>query len=561
MAFRGNTSNVPCKYFQQGNCKWGNSCKYAHVYANGAGSKQDQASGMTEVELYKSFISPSSFAKIQKNILTDLKESEVIQKRPLASAYSYGLPCGVNLINDRDLSPEELRFKYYEARQKGTLGQYEAEVAAREKDMEKCFQHIRGHPDWAARYLQKGTKELRETGQTTIKSGFIDFPVDLTGQQSGFGAPAASTFGTNPFTQGRSAFGGSNAFGSGATGAFGQAQAQGSGGAFGQGQAQGSSGAFGFGGAAKTNTVNAFGSSNPTTQPAGGVFGKPAFSGISANPASGTAPTNNVFGGGAATGQAMGTGSVFGQAQFGAGPAAGSTTSAFGKPTFGGSSFGQPSFGSQTGSSAFNSNKPPAAGASTNSPFASLQNNNNNTNQSPFGSLQSKPPGGPTASPFGSLQNNQPAAGSPFAGLQNGNSATTNTSTGAFSQMGGGNPSPFAGMNSTNATTTQGTGQFGFNKPTATFGSTTASTGNTTSPFGQANGGSTNVFGSGFNSNPADSTPSRGGAGGHRFVQGLPEEAQLNPDDLDKQTLDQFQASSFILGKVPDIPPPLALIL
>ncbi|QLL31890.1 hypothetical protein HG536_0C00570 [Torulaspora globosa] len=539
MAYRTNTSNVPCKYFQQGNCKWGNSCKYAHVYANSDGSNQAQGSSMSETDLYKSFISPTSMAKIQKVILSDLQESEIFQKSPLASAYSYGVPCGINLINDRDLSPEELRFKYYEARQKGTLSQYEAEVLAREKDMKKCLQHIRDHPDWAARYLQKGTKELRETGHTTLKSGFINFPIDFTGQ-AGFGASGSSSFGINPFTQGQNAFGSTGAFGAGATAAFGQ------------GQAQGSEGAFGFG-AAKANTTNVFGGTNVAAQQSGGAFGKPSFSGFSMNSAAGSAPpnTSNVFGT-AAPAQSAGTGSVFGQTQFGARPAAGSSTGAFGKPSFGSSSFGQTAFGSPALGGT-------GTGSLTASPFSSLQNTG--ATQSRFASLQNKPADASTASPFGSLQTNQPPTPSPFGGLPVSDNPTMAASAGAFGKMGTSMPSPFANLSATDAANAQGTTQFGFNKPGAAFGTENTGAGNTTGPFGLAKGAQANVFGSGFTSGSKASADASGGARARKFVQGIPtEDSQVSPNDLDKQTLEQFEAASFILGKVPDIPPPMALI-
>ncbi|QLQ82298.1 hypothetical protein HG537_0H00590 [Torulaspora globosa] len=528
MAYRTNTSNIPCKYFQQGNCKWGNSCKYAHVYANSDGSNQGQGTGMSEADLYKSFTNPSSMAKIQKVILSDLQESEIIQKSPLASAYSYGLPCGINLINDRDLSPEELRFKYYEARQRGNLGQYEAEVLAREKDMKKCLQHIRDHPDWAVRYLQRGTKELRETGQTTLKTGFINFPIDFTGQ-TGFGASGSSSFGANPFTQGPGAAAFGQAQGSG--GAFGA----GATGPFGQGQAQGSGGAFSFG-ATKPSATNAFGIPNVAAQQSGGAFGKPSFSGFS-NSAAGPVPSNkNVFGTPAPT-QPAGTGSVFGQPQFGAGPATGSTTGAFGKPSFGTSSFGQTAFGS-------------APSGTTASPFSSLQST---TTQSPFASLQNKPAAASTVSPFGSLQTNQPPTPSPFGALQASNVTAT---AGPFGQTSTNISSPFANLNAAASAAATATA----NKPTAPFGTPSMNTGNTTSPFGAPKNAPANVFGLNFtSSSTASADASRGRA--HKFIQGIPTDgSQLSPNDLDKQTVDQFKAPSFILGKVPDIPPPMALI-
>ncbi|CAR26911.1 ZYRO0C04290p [Zygosaccharomyces rouxii] len=593
-----NTGRTPCRYFQQGRCNKGNSCKFAHVYSNGSGaSGQGTGQSMSEAELLKSFINPSSLPKIARTINNDMKDAETFQLKPMASAYSYGSPCAVNLISGRDYSPEESRLDYYNAQRQGIMPQYMTQVSARESDMQECMNFTKAHTDWAARYLQVNTKQLTETGRRSIENEFINFPLDLTGTRSKSGS-----FGANPFTSPPSLNGGDS-------GAFGQPS-------FGGNTGNSSNSAFGtpsFGssafGGANTTTAN-----NNTNAGSGGVFGQPAFGNTSNLGSSfgtssvGSNPFTSNSGGSAFGKPAFGSAPGSSESAFGK-PAFGSTTtppasggSAFGKPSFGssafgqsafganaqqqqqqqqpqqqppstaGSVFGQPPFGSNaagaapaTGSSVFGQ---PSAGSQANATsafgkpmFGSTPGQSNSTGASAFGQPNFKP------SPFGA-SNNATQNASPFG-------------TSAFTQ----NQSPFSNnTNTTNTTSTTSTAPFG-SAPTSssspfsslqqnqnqakpepisqtTFGSQTQPS---SSPFGNAQQPSVAPFGSstGPKSSPFSNVanPSISQPTAPKFTQGLPtEEDNVPANELDQKTLQQFQMDHFNLGEVPDIPPPLELI-
>ncbi|CDH17802.1 uncharacterized protein ZBAI_09590 [Zygosaccharomyces bailii ISA1307] len=575
-----NSGRVPCKYFQQGRCTRGNSCKFAHVRSNGTTTTGEGTQSMSEADIYRSFVSPSSLNKIERTIANDIRDVDNFQQKPLTSAYSYGVPCALSLISGRDYSPEESRFDFYKSQRQGTGQQYIAQINAREKDMQKCLSHVKSHPDWAARYLQKNTKDLVETGQKSMKNEFVNFPIDLGGgntfgigtfststqTNSGpFGRPtSAGVFGTpafgassfenapgGPVNTGSSAkppivrenpFGSNkmnNVFGTSSnpfianskstTGAFGQP-------AFGSTSGPGAKGsAFG---------KPAFGSSTPTTS-AGSAFGKPAF-GSSAPPAGG--------------------GSAFGTPAFGSSPALANGASAFGKPAFastnsnafGGVALGKQSFGST--SSSLNNLQ-----TSGNTPFGQPTFGSTSlsaTGTSPFG----KPAFSSTATQNGSTMSafGQPSfnSSSPFGGNAN-NQATSTfggsnlTAVQAGLPFGSGNPpfrstsvnssSPFTQMQSNTQSTPLERSAFvskaQLENPSSAGPSSTSTTFGTQQSFSKG------------------STPLQTQVRQSKFIQGKPaEDDNLTAQELDQRTLQYFQSSHFSLGNVPDIPPPLELV-
>ncbi|SCV04741.1 LAMI_0H18712g1_1 [Lachancea mirantina] len=486
-----NRSRVPCKYFQQGKCNKGNSCKFAHVYTNANGDTNNLSNG----ERYRSFINANSLVKLSQEIKDDIDAAPSMQSRPLMSSYSLANPCSSNLISGRDLSPEECRFQYMKACQENQLPAYEAQMRARDADLRMCLDVIKKDPRKAARYLQLATQKKKETGNSGMKD-FIEQPLDLTGAAY---KNTVSTFGMNPINQ--------NAFASNIL----------------------QSSPFG------TQSNSAFTAPSTSNQ----MFGSSGFA------SSGTsAPSASI----------SNTGSAFGHPQFGASPfgtgfrqaasnsgvpqtftnsAFAGSTGAFGKPSFGA--------GSSTAISPFASVGSTANGISTNSPFGQ-SNFSKGDNPSPFGAVTRPADKSNASTLFGS---------SPFSGL--GLKAETNTETFGTSTQ----PlsSPFT--QKPNARSPFGTlDSFGAQATTQTDGST-----NVPSPFSTASAPAQNVT-LGW---PTNGQATSGFAGSQTtnaietLNQGISLK-MLEERDLPPEVIAEFRNQRFILGKVPDVPPPQTLI-
>ncbi|AMD21119.1 HEL162Wp [Eremothecium sinecaudum] len=509
----------PCKYFQQGRCNKGNACNFAHVYTNNSNNQNQMGSSKTDVEKYNDFISDASLNKWTAAISENMDEVASFQINPLMSSYSVASIAAVNLIPDRDYSPEESRFQHWLSTKQMKLPEYEAEMAARKQDMDKCVQFVKQNSKKAARYLQLATKSVKETGVFPKKS-FIEHPLDLTGKSY------------NAF-QSSNNFGSSSFMNNSGTGAFNQ------------------------------SSLGAFPSMNPTASAGMGAFGQPKFNnnalagtgGAFGQPAFGTANTSITT---STPGMNAATPSAFGKPAFGVSQASNmsppnaSTTGAFGKPVFGSSGFGlggNNTFGgAPTGAPAFGS-------AFNSSPFGQLGTSSTNT-QSTFG------------------QSNPVAAKSPFGGAP---ATTAGTSASPFGPMNT-NQSPFATISSTTVTPFGTTKPNAFNSqaPTTTgspftsirtnntvFGQSAPST---QSPFGQQPSSmfqpqfnTTSTTTNAFNAAaaPANATFSNPA----QFVLGLPTEEENVPiEELPVDVVNLFKAQSFTLGNVPDRPPPRALI-
>ncbi|GMF07546.1 unnamed protein product [[Candida] boidinii] len=303
-----------CKFFREGN-------GYNNGYNNGSSSRQTRE---------QTFLLESQIPKFTREIQTDLEEYRDTSTGTLIfSSYSLPHPCKINLIPGRDISFEELRWKYMEAVAQNRVQDYDNEIYARQKDREETLNKVINNARIAVIYLQKSVRD-NGTDRTFVQP--INFNVTK---------PVSGINGNNAHGNFSSPFGNSNSSTNSGSG----------GGIFGAFDKQ----ANPFGGSATSGGVSSpFGSSGT----GGGAFGalKPASTG------------NSIFGQKAnATGASLspaasaGGTSAFGQTGFGA---ASTTQGAFGKSGFGGN-----------------------PGAASSSPFGNVGTNTGAASNSPFGNF------------------------------------------------------------------------------------------------------------------------------------------------------------------------------
>ncbi|ODV97938.1 hypothetical protein PACTADRAFT_47768 [Pachysolen tannophilus NRRL Y-2460] len=484
-----------CKYYQQGRCNKGNSCKYLHVKENNGfnnyGNNNNNNNNNNNSNK-SAFWAPENLDKRRKEVQTDLEEVRQFDAKPVLSSYGLAPPSVLNLIHNRDMSFEELRYLYYTNPQ-----EYEKSVNARIKDYDKVLSFLKNQDMKAARYLQLTAQEAaKHNGVLPKVKPFVDFEIDFNSGSSN------SPFGTVGNNNNGGTLFGSSGFGS---------------------KSQSLTGAFGnLGG----STNSGFGSTAPAPSSA---FGSTAF-----GASSGNAFSKPVGAFGSLSNNNNNTSSGFGSAGFGTGSSAfgssgfgstnnnsnnnnnNSSSSAFGSSGFGTSAFGS---SATTGSSPFGAFG--AAQQRQQQPFAAAQPP---STTSPFGMTLSKTAPNPFA-------NNTTSTTSPFA------AANTNSSTffGATSNVG----SSFGNVTPASTATTATTAI----NPFAT--QTTASS----TPFGfgvTPTNITTNSNTLGFNQAPG-------------LVQaGVPAE-QTSIKDLSEKVINLFKNDRFELGKVPEIPPPLEL--
>lgn len=401
---------VVCKYFQQGNCRYGNNCRFEHSKTGNSGSNNNNNSGSNS--------RPGVFGSRSESERWQLNEddirSDLTSQRPKWILSSYGpakdLPGA--LLTDNEYSPEEVKWRFYQRRLEiGADAANQEAVQVWQKSDQQMQQIALNAKDVTAFMVEKekerpnrynwvkyegnvSREDFRKRVQYNALPGSSMTPWSGPGERSTitnnnpFSAagqntsPFAKTPNSNPFAQ--SAQSSPFAKPANSTG-FGQPTAS----------------LFAKPNPPAASSMPAFGQSGfGAAQPA---FGQPAAGAQSTTPAfgqTGFGSTTPAFGqpaGGTTFGQTPGSGQTANQNPFGRPNTFGSTTSA------NGTTFGQPTNNSPFGGTTQTSNT---------SPFGQTAQS---TNQSPFGTAAPNPafakPAFGQAGGFGQQTQHQSAPG------------------------------------------------------------------------------------------------------------------------------------------------------
>ncbi|KAG0641172.1 hypothetical protein HOY80DRAFT_999547 [Tuber brumale] len=323
-----------CRFYQRGHCKFGSNCNFLHPGATTSasnafgGARNGFGGGGTQTKLTDGFTIPSA-----DTIRLDLSE------RPTwcLSSYAPSKDSPAQLIDGKDISPEEARVMAYKLRAEGIPQAYEAEWNRLTSEASSQIRNILDNIPGAIEFLKNAQG---------APSRYNSAQAPPFGDQQGMGAgsgPAQTP--SSPFGQVQqpqsasgftSAFATPTPFGARPTPAFGQSP-------FGQQVAQQAAQQPAFG--TPSQPQSAFG------RPA---FGQPAF-------------------GQPAFGQSSSLGSQPSPFAAAASNATPTPPSAFGQPAFGVSSGPKPAFGQPAfGQSAFSQAQSPPYASSTLSPFAQV---------------------------------------------------------------------------------------------------------------------------------------------------------------------------------------------
>ncbi|KAJ8683203.1 hypothetical protein QAD02_018995 [Eretmocerus hayati] len=361
---------VLCKYFQQGNCRYGQLCKFTHSYGNRS----------------------KTFGGDDKNIALLVAEEVLVAERGGQWLLSCFGPFKEKkcIPGMEDLSPEELRWEMYQAQKNGTVDQVNVQFQKMCEEMKSKRDALKNPTTQIYQMLEeikngvtssfafgdasKTNQGNNPFGQSQLSTPNANQTSNVFGQKPFGTTPSTNVFGaSNNFStqQQQPLFGGNASFGSapvfGGSSAFGTAQVSrpnsyfgststttsaSSAGVFGTTQVSqanpffantaaattpaGSTGVFGSTQVSQQNTF--FGTTTSTSSTAGGFGGlaaarpNPFFANSANTTSSATAP---AFGGaptfgGSSFGVAQSTGSVFGGQAFGAAGTTGASNSIFG---------------------------------------------------------------------------------------------------------------------------------------------------------------------------------------------------------------------------------------
>ncbi|KZM22618.1 metal ion binding [Ascochyta rabiei] len=474
------TDMTVCKFYSQGNCRFGDNCKFEHPgsqrdgnrSSGGGFSARSNNNSNNNNNRFGAFGGGDNYRPNQNSggafgSARDIKtlpyhldiadiRADLSGQRPIypLSCYGPGRDAPRQLIEGLvEISPEELRVRYYTQRATGNENVAQQEESELHAKMQQQVKAIADDIEGAVRYIEEGANvhpnrldmvrgnttpagqpgsssspfaqasgnafssapstQASAFGQASTPGfgrpafGQASNPAQTTSQtSSAFAAPSALGQKPSPFGQ-PTAIGGGGAFGKPAFGGsgFGQASIPGSGSAFGQPSGLGQQPAFG-----QTSAP----SSTPAFGQASAPSGTPAF-GQASNPAQGSAfGQANALG---QTRQSSGFGKpAFGQSPFGQTAQAGSGTSPFGQqPQTSNPPFGQqPAQGPQSSpfSQAAQSGQQP-------NPFGQAQPQQPANQPNPFGGVAAAP----SAPAFG--QPSAPAFGAPSLGGQQAQASNT----------------------------------------------------------------------------------------------------------------------------------------
>ncbi|KAH7156902.1 hypothetical protein EDB81DRAFT_403670 [Dactylonectria macrodidyma] len=425
---------VLCKFFQQGNCRFGNNCRFEHTNA-GSSSSYNSYNSYNSGNNNNRNQSSSRFGALsgqgsnqstaeKYNITVEAIERDLTTEAPqwLLSAYAPGRDAPAQLFGGypREQSFEEMRLHFMIGKASGNEQQALNEAQELYANAQQQMQNAIRNPRDAVAFLTNAENEhpnrLDICREGTQGHPFGEF---LVGKRP-------KSIWTDPSTQSSNPFASSNNTAS----------------------------ASPFGGGASAPQPSAFGQPSALGQKAS-PFGAPSF-GQPSQPASGFgqagAQGSSPFGQPSQPTSAFGQPSQLGQTSqpasaFGQPSALGAKPNPFGAPSLAGpaqpsgqaSAFGQPSQLGQkpnpfAASANTNNNASPFASAGNNAsaanPFAASSVQNNNQGANPFASNNNNGPSAfaqpsQNASPFG--QQPTPAASNPFAsGAQGPTTANSN---------------------------------------------------------------------------------------------------------------------------------------
>ena len=419
---------VACKYFPQGNCKFGNNCRYEHT-------GQDTVQGAFEKSPFPTFANQSSSqsaASMNFSVTRDLVEADLTRDLPtwILSSYGPGRDAPEQLFggSSREQSFEEARLFYEVESAQGRQQHAQQELSRMYQNAADQIQNVLQNLDQAVQFvidskdkhpnrfdIIRQSAPERATGESS-RDKLQQEKQQSSGSFRGSGgsglAPstASSAFGAKPLPfGGGSSGGGSGGFGSTSSSAFAQTSALSSSmnrSAFGQ--------------------TSPFGSGASTATPS---FGKPAFGSPGFGQPSKLGQTQSIWGSGAFSslsktnsksafvgGQQTSSSLGFGQAQFGQASGLGLKPSPFSSA----SPFSQATQAQQT-TSGFSQNQSSA------SPFTQAAQNQQQQS-SPFGQAHQQQQ--QTSSPFGQPQ--QPSGFASAGGITGKNPFGSQTQTNGF---------------------------------------------------------------------------------------------------------------------------------